>query len=560
MVADTLAAAARPEAGAPPVRPAWPEAAGLALLLAAAAGVRALRWHGTSLMFNDGPAFLALAKALGEGRFADAIAHPYHPLYPLLVLVTHFWVGDWERAAVLVSVVAGAASVLCLWLFARASLGRSAAWIAAVFLAVQPNAIEDSADIQSDGLYLALFLAGVLFLWWALRERRAALAGWSGIFAGLAYLARPEGLGIVAIGTGLFALYALLGRWRVSDASRCIAALVAASLLMALPYLTLLRVQNGSWALTQKKSTARLLGFEEGGPAELLWGPLRPRGTAPAPDRANAEPAAPAAAPSEAAAASAAAAAPHSPAAGLLRAALAVLFAALRAVRPWFLALVLAGVWMRRGRPGPLGEVVLAFLAFYGAVLLTQAYHYGYAGTRHALPPLVLSFGYLGVAVPVLGRLLVLPFERAPGRRASPRLAAGAGLALVAAVGLGQALRPERPGTRAERAAAQWLAESASPPGAVAAPKVRVAYYAGRAYVRLYDVPRGDAMIPALRERGARYVILEEKRFSEFPEIGAAAGGDLRVVHVEEDRGRRALVYELADPGAQAASRPHEGD
>lgn len=565
MLAETLPAAApRTDASARPASSSWPEWLGLVLLLVAAAGLRALRWQGTSLMFNDGPAFLMLAKSLGEGRFADALAHPYHPLYPFLVLVTHFWVGDWERAAVLVSAIAGAASVLCLWLFVRASLGRRAAWIAAVFLAVQPNAIEDSADIQSDGLYLALFLAGVLFLWWALRERRAALAGWSGIFAGLAYLARPEGLGIVAIGAGLFALYALLGRWRLSGASRCIAALVAASLLMALPYLTLLRVQNGSWTLTQKKSTARLLGFAEGGPAELLWGPLRPLRPAPAPDRANAEPAAPAAAPSETATAPSetapapreAAAAPHGPAAGLLRATLAVLFSALRAVRPWFLALVLAGVWMRRGRAGPLGEVVLAFLAFYGVVLLMQAYHYGYAGTRHALPPMVLTFGYFALAVPVLGSLLLWPIERVRGAHASPRLAAGAGLALVVVIALGQALRPERPGTRAERAAAQWLATSVGTPGAVAAPKVRIAYYARRAHVSLYALPRGDALVGSLRQQGARYVILEEKKLSEFPEIGAAAGGALRVVHVEEDRGRRALVYELSDAGAAAAAAP----
>ncbi|MCC6641365.1 MAG: hypothetical protein IT386_09420, partial [Deltaproteobacteria bacterium] len=77
-----------------------------------------------------------------------------------------------------------------------------------------------------------------------------------------------------------------------------------------------------------------------------------------------------------------------------------------------------------------------------------------------------------------------------------------------------------------------------------------------RAHVSLYALPRGDALVGSLRQQGARYVILEEKKLSEFPEIGAAAGGALRVVHVEEDRGRRALVYELSDAGAAAAAAP----
>lgn len=546
--APRAAAAQRPEPDALPERPPWLERVGLVLLLAAAAAVRALRWHETSLMFNDGPTFLALAKSLGEGRFADVIAHPYHPLYPLLVLIASFWVGDWERAAVLVSVISGAASVLCLWLFVRASLGREAAWIAAIFLAVQPRALVNSADIQSDGLYLALFLGAFVLLWHALQERRAALAGWTGIFAGLAYLARPEGLGIAIVAAALAVLYTVRRRWRAREAAGWIAALGAATLLVVLPYLSLLRVQNGSWILTQKKSAARLLALEEGGPAALLsqappW-PLEAPAAPPAPEP-------PASQPGHAASETPP---PLAPAAGLARAALAVIDAALGAVRPWFLALVLIGAWLRRGRPSALGELVWCVLGLYGAVLLTQGYHYGYVGTRHALPPLVLTFGYLAIAVPVVGRALLWPIERALGGRALPRVATAAAVGIVIAGALGQALRPERPGTRAERAAARWLAESARAPGGVAAPKVRVAYYAHRPYVSLYASPRGAALVPSLRQRGARYVILEDKKLSEFPEIGAAAGTTLRAVHVEEDRGRRAAVYELVDPGAEAGA------
>jgi len=538
--------ASRRGLGALPAFSGWPERLALALLLAAAAAVRVLRWHGTSLMFNDGPTFLMLAQWLSEGRYGEVIAHPYHPLYPFLVLLARFWVGDWEQAAVLVSVIAGAASVLCLWLFVRASFGREAGWIAAIFLAVQPRAIAFSADILSDGLYLALFLAGVVCLWRALEEPRPALAGWAGAFSGLAYLARPEGLGVVVAGAALAALHALRGRWRPFQTGAWIAALVAAALLVALPYLALLRIQNGDWVLTQKKSVTRLLALDDEGQATLQ------------PD-ALPQPAQSSLGEASADAAPAGIAQPPAPSRGiegaqLLRAALTVVHAAAAAVRPQFLALLLIGAWLRRGWPGPAGEFILCFLGLYAAILFTQGYHYGYVGARHALPPMVLTFGYLAVAVPALGGLLIMPFRRARGAPTAQRLAAGAGLALVAAIGLGQALRPERPGARAERNAARWLAANAEHAGGVSAPKMRLAYYAGRAHVSLYAAPRGEALIRALHQQGAQYVILEDKNLSDFPELGAAVGTSLRVVHSEEDRGRRAFVYELTGPWGDAAA------
>lgn len=538
--------------GTRPAFSGWPEALALALLLVGAALVRVLRWQGTSQMFNDGPTFLMLAKWLGEARYGEAIAHPYHPLYSFLVLLAHFWVGDWEQAAVLVSVIAGAASVLCLWWFVRASFGREAGWIAAIFLAVQPRALEYSADIQSDGVYLALFLAGVACLWEALRQPRPSLAGWAGIFSGLAYLARPEGLGIVVVGVALGGLHTLRGRWRPAFACAWLAALLAAALMVALPYLTLMRIQSGDWVFTQKKSMTRLLALEEEGQAAREFdtpeqaGPIQnPVSEAPA-VVAPAEVAQPTA-PSQGVAG-----------ARVLWAPFAVLRAVAQAVRPWFLGLILFGAWLRRGRPGPAGELILGFLGLYAAVLFTQGYHYGYVGARHALPPMLLTSGYLAIAVPMLGSLLLTPVRWARGGATSPRMAAGVGVALVAAIGLGQALRTERPGMRAEKAAALWLAAHAEHAGSVAAPKLRVAYYAGRAHVSLYAAPRGKALIPALHQQGARYVVLEDKKLSNFPEIGAAVGTSLRVVHSEEDRGRRAVVYELTGPAADAAASARE--
>jgi 4-amino-4-deoxy-L-arabinose transferase-like glycosyltransferase len=521
------------------VSPEWTsrEVVLLAALALGAALVRAWRWHLTSLMFNDGPSFLALSQLMEAGGWVEALRHPYHPLYPFLTLVAHFAVSDWELAAAGVSIVAGAASVACLFAFLRSAFGRTEAWVGAAFLAVQPRAVSNSADVLSDGLYLALFLAGAALLWSATRRPSRALAGWAGVFAGLAYLTRPEGAGILLVGVACAALAVLLRRWSPWWALGWLAALCAAALLVMLPYLTFLRVERGSWIVTQKKNVGRLITGE----GEAAAAPLRalPPGT-PTRDEARAWPLV--------AQKSDGTTPVEARVKGLPHKALGdVLAAASASLRPWFLALLLVGVFLRRGRPGAAGAFVLLFLGLYAAVLFHLDYRYGYVDARHTLPPLALAFGYLAPGCLLLGRgiLGALARLRPALGTAAPGRAVVVGAAVVLAVALGQTLRPERAGAAADRAAAAWLRTQPTAPGAVAATKGRLAYYAGRPYVSLYTVsPTG--LIERLRERGARFVIVDDQKLAEFPELAAAPDSALRLVHRAEDRGRWTGVYELA--------------
>ena len=121
--------ATRPEAHAldRPASTLWRREAWLvAGILALAAGARIARWAVTAVMFNDGPVFLALAKALAAGDWQAALAHPFHPLYPLSIVAAQAVVPDWETAAVAVSILAGTAAVGCLYAFVRAAFGRAA--------------------------------------------------------------------------------------------------------------------------------------------------------------------------------------------------------------------------------------------------------------------------------------------------------------------------------------------------------------------------------------------------------------------------------------------------
>jgi len=545
-----------------PDRPGVPgprDAVGLALLVALALGVRALRWHGTSLMFNDGPAFLTLAQAVAAGDWTGVVSHPYHPLYPAVVAVVHFLVPSWEGAAAAVSIACGGVSVGLLWALLRRAFGRDAAWLGALFLAVQPRAIEQSSDVQSDGLYLALFLAGALALWLALERRRAALAAWTGVLAGLAYLTRPEGIGIVLAGGLLLALEAVRRRMPPGRAVALALVMGAALLLVMAPYLVALRTVGGSWSLTQKKSVGRLLLLEAGPAPESLAAVEAAR------DAAGAAPGTAAARPRQPPPAGAAgpgppgAEAPPAWALELRRAGRAVsgLWDAIaKAARPWFLVLLVAGAWLRRGWPGPGGRFVLAFLAVYLPVLLAQSFQYGYVSGRHVMPLLALCFGYLAPAVRTLAGLARRAAARAGRPGLSERAAVAGVLALVVAVALGQALKPERPRARAARAAADWLAAQPAAPGAVAAGKGRLAWYAGRPHVPFYGQPRGEAFLASLRSGGARYLIARGADLDEFPELREGEGRPLRLLHVASWGGEEARVYELAEAEPTRAQAP----
>ena len=65
-------------------------------------------------MFNDGPVFLSLAQAIGEGRWAEVSGHPYHPLYPLCIEWLSRSGVTLETSAVVVSIFGGLLGIVAL--------------------------------------------------------------------------------------------------------------------------------------------------------------------------------------------------------------------------------------------------------------------------------------------------------------------------------------------------------------------------------------------------------------------------------------------------------------
>jgi hypothetical protein len=529
--------------------PAWARVAPWVALLAGAAGWRAVVWARSVTIFNDGPVFLYAAKQWYTGHWSEALAQPQHPLYPVLVALVHAAGIDWENAGAAISIAGGTAAVGFAALFYRDAFGAAAAWIAAGLLVVHSRAADFSSDVQSDGLYVGLFLAGVWLAWRAIGRRSIALAIGCGVASGLAYLTRPEGLGL-AIVVALFAAGAWIARaWPLRDAVAIAAAAVLAAATVAAPYAIAISRGGEGFVLTHKKSLRAMAGM-----------PLAP----PAAPQASG---APAATPQPAAP-------PLPPLLALVPAhpdrgedTYAVVRARTVPARAWAafkmvarteksalrygpLVLLAIGLVSARGRPDRRGAFVFAFAGFYTVVLYALTEQIGYVSRRHALPPLVPLFGYVGLGALALGSALA---RVAPRRRLAPTAFAAAIAALVGLGELASQRTPRRDEERAALAAAQWLRANRAP-GPLVTDRLRLGYYAGMPYVPF--VRADDAVLrsffdraldPARGAAGARYVLLDDP--DDVAAVQRTAGDRFQVVHRTEDGGREAWVFERAPSG-----------
>lgn len=523
----------------------------LAALLAVAATVRALAWSRTAVLFNDGPVFLALAEAWGEGRFAEVIAHPYHPLYPVLISLGSAVVGDAETAAIAVAVGGGLLGVVAIFAFAWRAFGREVAWASAWLVTLHPWAVDFSSDVMSDSLYAGFYLTGFAALCSTLVRPSIGAAAICGVSAALAYLVRPEGIGLLLLALALFA-WALWKDTR-QRRPRLLAALAVLVVSIALggPFWAAQQADADGYALTQKKSLRQLIA---GGPsaeeiAQERQGRRRERARArnagrlelPLPESAIRSDGRPEKRP------------PRS-VVGAIEAVTRVARTSAAAFRYEVLAFAVFGLvlsrsnWRRDREGAVLGSIIL-----YSAVLILLVWGAGYVGRRHALAAWLPAIPFAAVGWFGFFRALQARFFRKPSQanaNAASRIATLALVVLLALVWGPRDLRPRRADRAPTRSAAEWLAETWPESGAVAAQKLRTAYYAKAPFVPL---PSGhDGLLKqSLTQRRARWVVMDEAKLDDHLGLHEGVGDWLELRHVVSSDGQRVLVLEVTPKPAR---------
>ena len=511
-------------------------------LLLVALAVRAFAWSQTAVIFNDGPVFLAMAEAIADGRFADVLAHPYHPLYPGLIAALAMFSVDFETAAVAVSILGGLLSIAALFWFVRRSFGRDIAWIAAWILALHPWAIDFSSDVMSDGIYAGFFLLAFALMTRVLEVPRLTNSVVMGLVCGLAFLVRPEGAGLLIAGVVLFALRALGNPDLRRRAALACAAAGLAFALAVTPFVAFVSETTGEFTLTQKKSISNLVsGSAQAGSvvdresARDRLEDLGQRVRLPAQSIRTGGPAAKR---------------PERSPAGALSALGRVVTTSMAAFRWELILLALIGIWASRSDPEsrhPGGPISLVLVAYMGLLVLL-VWGAGYVSRRHALPPWLPVIGYAALGAKTLWRASVVRVFQKDSAMAN-RLCESRTLcaAIVVALVLGwgaRDFRQRRTDRIPERVAAEWLATQRPDSGAVAAQKLRVAYYAEADFVPLPSGERGR-VAENLRRKNARWVVIDRDNLSHHRGLEEGLGDWLRLVHTVPFEERAILVLSI---------------
>lgn len=223
--------------------------------------IRLVAWFNTAIISRDSVIYIELARDWASGQYLKALAHPYHPLYSFLIAVASKGFGfSYEPAAVGISIVASALTLPALFTIFRRVKDEKVLFLGLTFFCISPYLVRYAADVLTEPFYL-LFVAWAAAFWVEAGlqgGKNAVFCFLSGIFTGLAYLTRPEGL-VVAIAGVLWFLTSSAKKGHMKELLSCLLSLTVGIFLIASPYLLYLHRDTGQWLVTRKKRVGTLL-------------------------------------------------------------------------------------------------------------------------------------------------------------------------------------------------------------------------------------------------------------------------------------------------------------
>jgi len=231
----------------------------------------------TYLIATDSALLLSMAADMKAHEYGAALSHKQHPLYPAGIAALSSLTGlDLETCGVIISIALGSLTILPLYFIAKELFSPLAGILAALVLTFHLDSARQSADILTNATYIFFLLCGTAALLWGMKRRRLPYFLACGVASGLAYLARPEGLGLMIVAPIYLVLCrkTTLTRGQRAGAILCVA---LACLIVAAPYMVYLQKTSGGLEhiLTKKKGLLEVIGLKPQSPLEKSSGSLR---------------------------------------------------------------------------------------------------------------------------------------------------------------------------------------------------------------------------------------------------------------------------------------------
>lgn len=228
------------------------------LLILIALVIRIIAAQNAGMIAKDGIKYLQMAEHFSRGELDKGLAEDFHPLYPLLIAPIYSLFSEPERAGQFVSVVFGAFTLISVYFLGLKIFNFPTAVIASLLFACHPYLVRTSAEVLSEATYIFFYAVTIALGWQALTSKKICYYFLASVTGSLAYLTRPEGIGTLLI-LLLWVMVVVARRQRLA----AITSMALAFLLLAFPYLFYLKLETGSWMLTQKKSLKTLIGLSQ---------------------------------------------------------------------------------------------------------------------------------------------------------------------------------------------------------------------------------------------------------------------------------------------------------
>ncbi len=226
----------------------------LTVLLTLALLVRIYMAFQTPVIAKDGTVYVQNAIYLSVGNIEQGLVG-YPPGYPLLIALAYRMIGNGELAGQAVSVLFGSLSILPFFFLTKDIFGRQIAWIASFLFLFQPFLVQHSGEVMSESVYIFFFISTTYAAWRALRYKKTRSYLAVGILSALAYLTRPEGVGLLIAFVAWLPFHLWIQRTRLSPrmAGQLLCTVLIFAILAA-PYLVHVRKMTGEWRLNAKRS------------------------------------------------------------------------------------------------------------------------------------------------------------------------------------------------------------------------------------------------------------------------------------------------------------------
>jgi len=183
---------------------------GLAFVLVSALIVRLYYFSQHSVYTTDSYYFLLLARSIrgGAGYTVRGFAHyKYFPGYPLLIAFLSIFLRNYEWTAGIIAAVSGVISVLFSYLIGKELFSEVAGLLGASILAFHPVFMQFTASPMTEGLFTALFCAGLYLLITGCRGGSSFRRVLGFALAGLSLATRVEGILFIPLALLVIFLY-----------------------------------------------------------------------------------------------------------------------------------------------------------------------------------------------------------------------------------------------------------------------------------------------------------------------------------------------------------------